>query len=215
MAAGFEVEICISESCSGITVKDVTGFFSAENPFGYNASKVRSADERLAAKVNFLAPTPEYNPSLGSCWQWTGGLNSSGYASIRVDGVTIQLHRYSYERNKGPIPDGMVIDHLCRNRSCCNPAHLEAVTVHENWRRGMNPCAKFARQTHCKRGHPLSGDNLHIIKSTGSRQCKRCKAENAMKLYYANHEVVRAKSRAMERARYARNKKLKEHGQQL
>lgn len=169
---------------------------------GYNVDPEDDADSRIAAKVNFLASPPEHAPELGSCWQWTGGVNSSGYAAISVGGFRFQLHRYSYERAKGPIPDGMVIDHLCRNRSCCNPAHLEPVTVHENWRRGTSPTVRFSRQTHCKRGHELSGDNLHIINSTGSRQCKACKNMNSLKAYHAEslekREIRRAKARNLD-----------------
>lgn len=77
-------------------------------------------------------------------------------------------HRVSYEIANGPIPDGMVLDHLCRNPACVNPAHLDAVPQRENVRRGFH-----GSKTHCLRGHPLSGENL-ITRKTGGRVCRAC-----------------------------------------
>jgi hypothetical protein len=83
------------------------------------------------------------------------------------------VHRFSYEFFVGPIPAGLTIDHLCRNRACFNPVHLEAVTQRENTLRGEGPTAKLARLTHCPKGHPFSKDNTHIYKNR--RVCKACK----------------------------------------
>jgi hypothetical protein len=116
------------------------------------------------------------------CWEWTGTLRN-GYGAIGIDSVKTRMttrytHRLVYEALVGPIPDDRQIDHLCRNRRCCNPAHLEVVTGLVNVRRGTVGQVNGDRkrnQTHCKRGHPLSGENLyrHGIR----RHCRRCRTE--------------------------------------
>jgi len=105
------------------------------------------------------------------CIEWVAAKSPTGYGSFKpVCGeLRMQLaHRWSYEYFVGPIPDGLVIDHLCRNRSCVNPDHLEPVTQQTNIRRGRGNPTK----THCPHGHPYSGDNLRIYK--GARFCRTC-----------------------------------------
>lgn len=106
------------------------------------------------------------------CWTWTGALNTNGYGQWGIGGVSKSVHRLAYEAFVGPIPDGLVLDHLCRNRACCNPAHLEPVTQAVNAARGIE-----ATKTHCLRGHALTGDNL-VIKKRGRltpvRNCRTC-----------------------------------------
>lgn len=103
------------------------------------------------------------------CWPYPGFCRSNGYAQAYVTGRKrpLSAHRATYLMCVGPIPDGLVLDHLCRNPSCCNPLHLEPVTQLENMRRGA-----MAQKTHCPYGHPLSGDNLRI--TTQGRRCKDC-----------------------------------------
>lgn len=116
----------------------------------------------------------------GSCRIWTGTLDYGGYGHLTLNYRTELVHRLSYETHVGPIPPGMQIDHLCRVRSCINPAHLEAVTARENQRRGESPVSINARKTHCVRGHELAGANLYVTPD-GRRQCRTCHRERVRK----------------------------------
>ncbi len=107
------------------------------------------------------------------CWVWQGHQNGWGYGLIKAGGQRRVVHRVAYELRVGPIPDGLVLDHLCRNRACINPAHLEPVTLGENVRRGEGTHARNSRKTHCTNGHPFAGENLLI--SGGTRVCRACK----------------------------------------
>ena len=106
------------------------------------------------------------------CWEWTGGKTPQGYGMV----ARRQAHRVVYELLAGPIPDGLVIDHLCRNRGCVRPDHLEPVTNRENLMRGEGITAAFAAQTHCKRGHPFNDANTYR-RPDGGRQCRACNAQ--------------------------------------
>ena len=86
---------------------------------------------------------------------------------------TMPAHRYAYEELVGPIPEGLQLDHLCRNRSCVNPDHLEPVTCRENLRRGETLNAANLAKTHCPAGHPYAGENLSIT-AKGFRECIEC-----------------------------------------
>ena len=111
------------------------------------------------------------------CWPWVGRLQVDGYATISHELKEVRVHRLTYEWHKGVIPDGLVIDHLCRVRHCVNPDHLDAVTAYENFLRGDAPAAKNARKTHCKNGHPLSGSNLVmdcVRPGRPRRTCRSC-----------------------------------------
>lgn len=110
------------------------------------------------------------------CWLWTGALKDGyGRLSRGCRGMGyLRAHRFSYELHKGPIPGGLDLDHLCRNRSCVNPDHLEPVTRGENTARSpIAITAVKSRQTHCLRGHQLVGANVYM--HWGRRNCRECK----------------------------------------
>lgn len=106
------------------------------------------------------------------CWIWTGSQNG-GYGQVKVDGRTRYTHRHFYELLIGPIPEGLQIDHLCKQTTCCNPEHLEPVTPAENNRRSDSPSALHARQTRCVNGHELTEDNVYR-RPNGARRCRTC-----------------------------------------
>jgi hypothetical protein len=117
--------------------------------------------------LNRLATEVVEDPETG-CLLWQGGKISQGYGEIALNGRKQLAHRIAYEGAKGPIPEGLQIDHLCRRRNCVNPDHLEPVTQAENLKR--------ARQTHCKRGHALTDDNVYVSPKLKLRQCRKCNA---------------------------------------
>lgn len=116
------------------------------------------------------------------CWVWGGPPNNGGYGTASVNGKNGMAHRHAYELTIGPIPLGKTLDHLCRNRMCINPDHLEPVDLRTNILRGTGFSAQKAAQTNCIRGHPLSGDNLYT-KPNGSRNCRACRREALRQLY--------------------------------
>lgn len=109
------------------------------------------------------------------CWEWTGARTKRGYGLIRVDGKALRAHQASYRVFVGDVPPGLELDHLCMNRACFNPAHLEAVPHAVNSRRaeaaGLIP---HPRPTHCKRGHEFTPENTYVKPSSGRRECRTC-----------------------------------------
>src|SRR5690348_1907218 len=109
-------------------------------------------EQRFWAKVDRRGP--------GECWTWQA-TQTNGYGQFKIDGKQRYAHRVSYELTVGPIPDGLQIDHLCRNRACVNPAHMEPVTPRVNTLRGIGGAAARAARTHCPRGHAYTAENTY------------------------------------------------------
>jgi HNH endonuclease len=127
----------------------------------------RTVEERFWARVQ----------KTETCWLWIGADNGSGYGRFYpAPRQSVAAHRFAYELLVGPIPEGLQLDHLCRNPPCVNPAHLEPVTNRENSLRGISPLADNARKTHCPRGHSLL-DPENVYRWPGyfhRRYCRTC-----------------------------------------
>lgn len=114
------------------------------------------------------------------CWVWMG-LMKHAYGYTMVKGRAIAAHRVFYESAHGPIPDGLVLDHLCRVPCCVNPAHLEPVTERENILRGIGRGALYAKRSQCHAGHPFTEETCRVRR--GARICLICKNAQARKRY--------------------------------
>lgn len=108
-----------------------------------------------------------------ACMEWPYYVTDKGYGTLYFEGKTTRVHRVAYGIAYGAIPEGLTIDHLCKNRCCFNPAHLEAVTMGENVLRGDGPTAVNSRKTHCKNNHPLYGENIYTWNNM--RHCLACR----------------------------------------
>jgi len=111
-----------------------------------------------------------------TCWLWSGRVDGFGYGHFKSQGHSLKAHRVAWVLKRGAIPEGLTLDHLCRNPRCVNPAHLELVSNKENILRGESFSAVNAAKTHCKRGHELSGENIWR-RINGKRDCKLCAQE--------------------------------------
>jgi hypothetical protein len=164
-----------------------------------------SLPDRFWAKVDKSGPIPEHRPDLGQCWLWTGARLPSGYGYFRLptqNGLRRNEypHRLSYEAAYGPIPPKYEVDHLCRTKSCVNPAHLEAVTKAEN-------CLRWAQTiTHCPAGHLYDAENT-LVQFRGKyrlRNCRACIRESRLAYRQQNRAQIRANDRRTYRERKER-----------
>lgn len=178
MTANERSELCLSVY-SGIP------WPKSENAIDFGPS----VNQRFWAKVD---------SAEDGCWTWTACRSWKGYGLFGIRPApgapqsNKHAHRVAYEMLVGPIPVGLHIDHLCRNRACVRPDHMEPVTPRENWIRGNTPSAVHARQTHCIHGHPLFGDNLYVAPGNGMRACRTCK--KARKRVYRQRAIEAASS---------------------
>ena len=135
--------------------------------------KITSPIRRFLIKVNKCGPVCQ---SVGSrCWMWKSPSVRNGYGLFYNGEKLDCAHRFSYQHFVGEIPEDKEIDHLCRNRLCVNPRHLEAVSHRENCLRGTSPAAKNAKKTHCHNGHKFDEANTH--RHPLGRKCRACDRE--------------------------------------
>jgi len=119
--------------------------------------------------------------TTGDCWQWTGSTVAFGYGQFNDGHTMVKAHRWLYELAVGPIPEGLVLDHLCRNPGCVRPSHLEPVTDQINILRGIGPTAVNAAKTHCAKGHSFEGEDAERLPN-GARKCRTCNRDKARDL---------------------------------
>lgn len=134
----------------------------------------RTAEQRFRDK---------YVIADSGCWEWTAYRDSHGYGEFGSDGKTHRAHRFGYELARGPIPEGLELDHLCRNPSCVNPDHLEPVTHTENMHRGNGWSGLNIRKEQCPNGHPYDSENTHLDRY-GHRRCRACNRIRSNRTYH-------------------------------
>ena len=134
----------------------------------------------------------KYRVLASGCWEWVGARNRDGYGDFWNGETNVPAHRWSYEHYVGIIPHKLVIDHLCRFPACVNPKHLECVTMLVNTERGVlyeTLTMNAVNKTHCKRGHPLFGENLGRD-GRGDRYCRCCMAMKVREWAARNRERI-------------------------
>jgi len=142
--------------------------YSVGTPLPYVKGHARAYTD-LETELRFWTKT-RLAPS--GCLEWTGEIMWKGYGIVKIRGRRVRAHRYAYELCKGPIPEGLEPDHLCRNTRCVLPDHLEAVTRRTNLIRATSPVALNVRKTHCPRGHELPP-----VQEGKRRACRICKTD--------------------------------------
>lgn len=164
-------QTCSIDGCDGRTKAHgwcIKHYFRARR-YGHPTGSGRATPlERFDANVH-RGNDPD------ACWHWTGHCDDDGYGQFWVNNRNLRAHRFAYEMHVGPIPDGLVIDHLCRVRRCVNPRHLEPVTIGENILRGQDGHLQARHTNRCHRGHELTEDNFYVpTGKPNQRVCREC-----------------------------------------
>ena len=160
----------------------------------YEINVIKKLQDRI-----LLHSMPE--PNTG-CWLWLGDSVKGGYGRVFDGKRKVLSHRMSYEVFVSPIPDGLTIDHKCKVTCCCNPNHLEPVTMKENTMRGNSFSKVNALKTHCQNGHEYTNENTYLYKKNKRRECVICMKEREKIYYLKNRESIIRKTKD----RYYKNK---------
>lgn len=132
------------------------------------------ATSRFWAKVEKNGAVSTARPGLGPCWVWVAGRTAQGYGLFHPSKTqSVLAHRWAYQQAGNEIPEGMVLDHLCRNRRCVNPLHLEPVTDQENLRRGAGYGLRNGMRRSCVNGHSYTPENSYYSPA-GELRCRQC-----------------------------------------
>lgn len=155
-----------------------------------------SKDAKIVLK-NILRFINFVRPQNNGCWLWAGGRSKGGYGKFWYGGKTDIAMHFSLELAGKQIPSGHEPDHLCENRACVNPDHLEIVTKRTNLLRGNSPVGLNHRKKHCKRGHIFSEENTYLVKRNGhtQRHCRVCMRDRAKAAYRKDPEKFRSRTR--------------------
>ena len=138
------------------------------------------------ARLRLLVRGIEKPGGVETCWLWRGAVNPSGYGVF----LSVPAYRLAYEWMVGPIPAGMELDHLCREKLCVNPHHLEPVTRLDNMRRRYQPFGEFSIREYCRFGHALVGDNVRRVRNGGGvvrEMCWACTRQRAERRKLRRH----------------------------
>lgn len=157
------------------------------------ARSERDAWERIAVTTGGVDRAEQFWSRVAKsngCWIWSGPCDSDGYGKVTWSGRFRRAHRVAYELSIGPIPEGLQLDHLCRDPGCVNPAHLEPVTHQENMRRGLHG----GLTTHCPAGHPYDETNTYRPPGTNQQRCRTCLREHSARY----RERIRARTQSTE-----------------
>lgn len=144
-------------------------------PSNSRSSSSRSC-RRRRKESQILNLEGKYTITESDCWEWNLYVSEEGYGTVSHQGKMRKAHVVAYEAEVGAIPKGLILDHLCRNRKCINPRHLEPVTKRENTLRGVGPTAINSRRTHCINGHEFNEENTKVRKGKW-RQCRQCERD--------------------------------------
>lgn len=157
----------------------------------------------MMAQPSTLDDLQKWVDFTDSCWNWKGSVDRKGYGRVTFRGRKDRSHRLFYEMFIEKVPIGKQIDHLCRNRSCCNPAHLEVVTSRENTLRGESPPSLNAVKTHCLKGHEFTEENTITETKRGrvGRKCRTCMNQHNSDWYFRNRERVLVRQKKSQEAR--------------
>lgn len=167
-AAHVVYESYVGPLVKGQQVRHTCGVRACVNPDHLALAEPSSPVDRTLANMDVTD---------AGCWVPRRAPTQTGYVMVWDHGRFRLTHRVMYESMVGPIPDGLTLDHLCRNRACCNPDHLEPTTMRENTLRGDAVSAINARKTHCIRGHAF--DSVNTYEWRGHRHCRACSALRA------------------------------------